>query len=187
MCIHKKYLKNKIKIIKQVSENRKSKKEYYRQKTKERDFKNKDTLNKKRREYYKKTAERRREYYKFWIKSHRKSLTDLQKLKLRLRNLVMSGVKGKKSKHTEEILGISFEEFKLYIESKWEPWMNWKNYGTPIDSKIATDKQQSWDLDHIKPLSLAKNNEEVYILNHYTNFQPLCSYTNRWIKRNIYD
>lgn len=27
------------------------------------------------------------------------------------------------------------------------------------------------------------NNKEVYKLNHYTNLRPLCSYTNRHIKK----
>ena len=39
--------------------------------------------------------------------------------------------------------------------------MNWENYGT------------YWHIDHIKPISLAENEKEVYDLNHYTNFQPL--------------
>ena len=29
-----------------------------------------------------------------------------------------------------------------------------------------------------------KTEEELYTLNHYTNMRPLCSYTNRYIKRN---
>ena len=34
-------------------------------------------------------------------------------------------------------------------------------------------------IDHIKPISLAKTEEEVYLLNHYTNLQPL------WAEENI--
>lgn len=57
--------------------------------------------------------------------------------------------------------------------------MNWDNYGL-----YNTTKQYGWDLDHIEPLSSAKTIEDVIRLNHYTNFQPLCSYVNRHIKRN---
>lgn len=38
--------------------------------------------------------------------------------------------------------------------------MSFENYG-------------KWHLDHIIPLSTAKTEKEVIILNHYTNFQPL--------------
>jgi hypothetical protein len=60
--------------------------------------------------------------------------------------------------------------------------MNWENKG-----KIGTDLNIGWDLDHIIPLSSAKTEEEILKLNHYTNFQPLCSYTNRYIKRSKLD
>ena len=39
------------------------------------------------------------------------------------------------------------------------------------------------DIDHIIPISTAKTEEEIIKLNHYSNLQPLCSYTNRVIKR----
>jgi uncharacterized protein YdaT len=82
------------------------------------------------------------------------------------------------------ILGCSFEEFKLHLESKFESWMNWDNYG----NKNGTTKEpnKTWDLDHIIPLSSAKTEEDVIRLNHYTNLQPLCSYVNRWVKSNNY-
>ena len=45
----------------------------------------------------------------------------------------------------------------------------------------------SWDLDHIIPVSWATTNEELYMLNHWSNFQPLCSKINRDDKKsNIY-
>jgi len=34
-----------------------------------------------------------------------------------------------------------------------------------------------------KCLSFAENEEDIIRLNHYTNLQPLCSYINRYIKR----
>ena len=104
------------------------------------------------------------------------------RLKLCIRNLINKSFKKrgytKKSK-THEIIGCSFEDFKIYLESKFEPWMNWENRG-----KISDELNYGWDLDHIIPLSSAKNEEDIIRLNHHTNFQPLCSYTNRYIKRN---
>lgn len=87
-----------------------------------------------------------------------------------------------KSKHTKEILGCDFEEFVKHIESQFKSWMNLENYGNPKDGILELNK--TWDLDHIIPLSSAKTEDDLYKLNHYTNFQPLCSYTNRLIKRN---
>ena len=86
----------------------------------------------------------------------------------------------KKSK-TYQILGCSFNDFKLHIENQFETWMNWDNYGN--QNGISKDINQSWDLDHIIPISSATTEDDVIRLNHYTNFQPLCSYTNRNIKR----
>lgn len=83
-----------------------------------------------------------------------------------------------KKSRTQEILGCSFEELKLYLESKFEPWMNWDNQG-----KYNGEFNFGWDIDHIIPLSSAKTEEEIIKLNHYKNLQPLCSKINRDIKR----
>jgi hypothetical protein len=60
--------------------------------------------------------------------------------------------------------------------------MNWDNYGNPKDGIYEINK--TWDIDHIKPITTGKTEEDILKLNHYTNLQPLCSYTNRFIKRN---
>lgn len=94
----------------------------------------------------------------------RKKKDPLYKLRLGIRSLILTSFKSKftkKSKKTIEILGCSFEEFYKHLESKFDEKMNWKNQGT------------YWHIDHIKPISLAQNEQEVYELNHYTNFQPL--------------
>jgi len=85
-------------------------------------------------------------------------------------------VYSKKSK-TNEILGCSFEYFKLYLESKFEDWMTWENRGL-----YNGEFNYGWDIDHIIPLSSAETEEDVIRLNHYSNLQPLCSKVNRDIK-----
>lgn len=75
-------------------------------------------------------------------------------------------------------LGCSFEELKTYLESKFEDWMTWENYG-----KYNGELNYGWDLDHIIPLSKAKTEDDIYNLSHYSNLQPLCSRTNRDIKK----
>jgi hypothetical protein len=84
----------------------------------------------------------------------------------------------KKNSRTYEIIGISFEEFKLYIESKFEDWMTWENRGL-----YNGELNYGWDIDHIIPLSTAETEEDIIKLNHYTNLQPLCSKVNRDIKK----
>jgi len=71
---------------------------------------------------------------------------------------------GKTSK-SKQILGCSYEEFFSHIESQFQKGMNW-------------DNRHLWHIDHIIPISLAKTEEDVIKLNHYTNLRPL------WIKEN---
>lgn len=96
-----------------------------------------------------------------------------------LRNAIKRNGFTKNSK-TIEILGCTFEEFKTHIESKFENWMNWENYG-----KYNGEFNYGWDIDHIIPLSTSNNIEDILNLYYYTNLQPLCSKINRDIKRDI--
>lgn len=114
----------------------------------------------------------------FSIKYHNDPLF---KLSVNIRNAIRKPLKEngylKKSK-TIEILGCSFEEFKLHLESKFEPWMTWENHGL-----YNGGPNHGWDIDHHLPISSAKSEEDVVRLNHYTNLQPLCSYINRVVKK----
>ena len=106
----------------------------------------------------------------------------LFKIKNNIRLSILKSIKRKnynKTNKTIKILGCSYEEFKTYLESKFEFWMTWDNYGLYNGSE-----QYGWDIDHRVPLSSAKTEEEVIRLNHYTNLQPLCSHINRNMKRN---
>ena len=102
-------------------------------------------------------------------------------LSIKIRNLIRISIKkrgySKKSK-TNEILGCSFDEFKIYLESKFENWMTWDNQG-----KYNGKLNYGWDMDHIIPIASAESEEDIIKLNHYTNLQPLCSFVNRVIKR----
>jgi superfamily II DNA/RNA helicase len=83
-----------------------------------------------------------------------------------------------KKSRTYMILGCTFEEFKQHLESLWEPWMSWGNYGL-----YNGTSNYGWDIDHIIPSSSAVTEEDVIKLNHYTNLKPLCSFYNRNIKK----
>ena len=107
------------------------------------------------------------------------------RLKENIRHLIRNSIinKGyKKNTKTIDILGINNEDFKIYLESKFEPWMTWDNYGNPKDGILEPNK--SWDIDHRIPLCTVVTEHDVISLNHYTNLQPLCSYINRVEKRN---
>lgn len=99
------------------------------------------------------------------------------KIKRRIRSLVKDSFKyckHNKNSKTQDILECPMEEFKQHIESQFLDWMNWNNYGTCETNEYRC----SWHLDHIIPVSYAKNEKEVIILNHWTNFQPKCSKKN---------
>ena len=61
-----------------------------------------------------------------------------------------------------------------HIENQFLGWMHWSNYGKCESNEYNC----SFNLDHIIPISYAKTEEEIYMLNHWSNFQPLCSKTN---------
>lgn len=103
------------------------------------------------------------------------------RLKVNVKNLIGNSLRNnnfKKTSRTEQILGCTFEEFKALLESRWEPWMSWDNRGL-----YNGELNHGWDIDHVIPLSSATCEADIIKLNHYTNLQPLCSYTNRKIKR----
>jgi hypothetical protein len=60
--------------------------------------------------------------------------------------------------------------------------MTWENRGL-----FNGTENYGWDLDHIIPISSATTEEQVIELNHYTNFQPLCSHINRNVKKDRLD
>lgn len=171
------YQKNKDKKNEYNKKNRDKKNEYaqkYR-------TKNKKIISEKRKEYYKKNKSkillRSKVYYNNRINSD-----PLFKLKKDTQLLVRDSFRrknlSKNNKRTTNIIGCTIEEFKKYLESQFEPWMNWNNKGL-----YNGEPNFGWDIDHIIPISTAICEEDIIKLNHYTNLQPLCSYTNRVIKR----
>ncbi len=139
-------------------------------------------------EYYKNYSKTYREdnfealkIYRREYEINKKKIDPLYNLKSHLRVLIKNNLNNKgyiKESKSQEILGCSFEEFKIYLESKFEDWMTWENRGL-----YNSELNYGWDIDHIIPLSSAKTEEDLIKLNHYTNLQPLCSYVNRVIKR----
>ena len=144
-------------------------------------------------EYYQNNKEKikvyREKYKLIRNEKHRERIkTDyLYKLKCNISTLIKMSFKSSrhiKNSKTNEILGCTIDEFKNYLESQFEPWMSWDNYGNPKDGIFEPNK--TWDIDHIIPTSYAKTEDDIIKLNHYTNLKPLCTYYNRFIKSNKY-
>lgn len=144
--------------------------------------KNKEKRSEQRKNYYQENKDKVKLIKKKWTDEQMSNKDSLHYLKYKTRNIISQSFKRKginKKSKTEDILGCSYQEFKIYLESKFESWMNWNNKGL-----YNGTSNYGWDIDHIIPLSNANTEEEIIKLCHYTNLQPLCSYYNRHIKSN---
>ena len=63
-----------------------------------------------------------------------------------IRSALKNAGKTKAGQKTFECLPYSAQELKDHIESLWESWMNWDNYGGS-----SNDPRKTWHIDHIKP------------------------------------
>ena len=107
-------------------------------------------------------------------------LDPLKKLKDTLRNRIrdsfIKSCSGKypKSKSTLNIIGCDFKFFHEHIKKQFLNWMNEYNHGFCEESEYNC----KYHLDHVVPVSYAKTEEELYLLNHWSNFQPMCGKKN---------
>jgi len=96
----------------------------------------------------------------------------------KIRNIIYNSLRTNNNNNTNTkmytILGCTPNQFKLHLESQFQPWMDWSNRG-----KYNGQPNYGWDIDHIISMSSAKTEEDVIKLNHYTNLRPRCSYLNR--------
>lgn len=113
--------------------------------------------------YRENNREKRNEYTR-----NRKIIDPIFKLKhlisSRMRVFMKLNNITKKNK-TFEMVGCNPKELKKHIENQFQTGMSWDNQG-------------DWHIDHITPLSAGKTEEEVLMLCHYTNLQPLWAIDN---------
>lgn len=201
------YQKNKEKISKKSKEKYQENKDKIYKKNKKWRDNNSDQQKKYKEIYNKEYKEKNKEYFKEYYKQNKEKIKEIQiknkdknkenqriysknrrkndplfKLSGNIRRMISRSFYRngfKKNSKTNKIIGCTFEELKTHIESMFESWMTWENYGL-----YNGELNYGWDIDHILPISLANNEDEVIKLGHYLNLQPLCSKINRDIKIN---
>jgi len=170
-CKKQYYLNNKEEILIKQKKYRDENKEKVKESSKKYRTNNFEKIKKEKKIYYQKNKEKIRERHRNYMRKRRKT-DKMFKLKDNIRSLIKNSFLysknwGKTSK-TQKILGCSFEELKRHLESQFQKGMTWDNYG-----------RNGWHIDHIYPVSRARDEQHLLELNHYTNLQPL------WAKDNL--
>ena len=89
-------------------------------------------------------------------------------MRSRIRGLLIRASTRKKN-HTHELIGCSWYDLKMHLESLFLEGMSWENYGI-----------NGWHIDHIIPCNffdLTKEDEQLKCF-HFTNLQPLWAIDN---------
>ena len=131
------------------------------------DIKYRQANKEKRREqdkiYWNKHIEEKRKYNRNYESNRRK--IDIQfKLRKSIRGRINKLIKLQyNSEYLEEILGISIQKYKEYLESLFSEEMTWDNYG------------EVWQIDHIIPCRAFDLTDEEQLKEcfNYKNTQPL--------------
>jgi hypothetical protein len=150
------YLDNKEKNKESNKQYRLDNKEKLKEKKKKYNLYNKEKIKEKKKKYRLDNKEKINEY----IKNRRKS-DPIFKMIFNIRNSIRGTLKNKgytKKTNTYKILGCEYDFFSSYV--------GLQNY------------DEDSHLDHVIPVSLADTEEEVILLNHYSNFQILPSIEN---------
>lgn len=131
---------------------------------------NKEKLKISRIKYREENKEKISKYRTYYSDKRRKECNIVkmsENIRRRINHILRNKNFYKKNK-TFDIVGCNPEFLKEYLEKQFREGMSWENYGL-----------FGWHIDHIIPLSLAKTEEELYKLCHYTNLQPL------WAEENL--
>jgi hypothetical protein len=95
-------------------------------------------------------------------KCERFKIDPVYKLQKSIRDSLYRHLKFNRKTPYDTIIGCTWDELKQHIESQFQDGMTWDNWS-----------KDGWHIDHIIPLISASNENELYLLNHYTNLQPL--------------
>lgn len=150
---------------------------------------NKDKIKEKSKKRRKDQAEIYNERARAWYQAHKsdslrkiraeymknKRNTDINfRIAHNLRVRINDAVKNNRPNSCIDALGITVNELRLYLESKFSHDMNWNNYG-------------KWHIDHIMPLCKfdLTNKDQFDQACNYKNLQPLWATDNLKKNRNI--
>ncbi len=155
-------------------------KEFLKEKNKITYQNNKEVINKRNKNYRDNNKEKINTYFRKYDVNKR-ATDNVYKIKSNIKRSIRQCITENgytKKSRTYEILGCTYDAFILHLESQFQDWMTWDNYGL-----YNGTPNYGWDVDHVIPQSSATTEEELIKLNHFTNLQPLCSYINRCVKR----
>lgn len=131
---------------------------------------NKEAIAKRNKYQYEKNKPARMVYAREYAARKRKEDVNFR-LKENLRSRITEAVRRKsltKKAGLSRVLGCEWDVLKAHLESHFEDWMTWENYG-----------RNGWVIDHHVPLATAETAEQLAALCHYTNLRPLCGIANR--------
>lgn len=178
------YLKNRMEILEKkriyTAKNAEQKKQYnalYREN-------NKESIAAQQKEYHQKNRTQRLANHKEYVAANKALIQnqnqkwkndkykndELYAFQLRIKNLIKAAFRNKgftRRSRIQSILGCSYAEFVLHIESLFIDGMSWDNKG-------------DWHIDHIVPLASATTEENLILLNNFMNLRPL------WAMDNLY-
>lgn len=121
-----------------------------------------------RRAYYHRTKEMYRERNRLYLK-HRRDTNPKFRLKSKMSSSIARGLIKGDRRSWEQKVGYTIDELMDHLESKFEKWMNWDNYGKG---------KGKWSVDHIIPIDsfsyTSANDKEFKKCWALSNLQPLC-------------
>jgi hypothetical protein len=159
---HKIYYKKNLKKIKAYNKKNKSSQRLYKKKYRN---ENKKYIQEYAKSYRELNREKIRGYKNNKKNKEKRNKQLKQRFKtdpvFKLRHYVASSIRDamrrknayKNGQSSIKYLSYSIKELYGHLESKFEPWMNWKNWGV-YNPKLWDDNDQStwkWQLDHIIP------------------------------------
>lgn len=166
------YLKNKERLLKESRERYARNLESERARSQKYREDNLDVIKKRRAQ---KAKQQRLNDPAFRIKSN---------ISRRIREILKQNNSSKKGKTILNYLGYSIHELKKHLESQFEPWMTWNNYGQY--RKLYWDDHNintwTWQIDHIIPQSklqyISMDDENFQICWSLKNLRPLSAKQN---------
>jgi hypothetical protein len=126
---------------------------------------NKEKAMERKRKWRQNNRERFNEYYREWRQND-----SSYRLNTSMSAQIRGSLKtGKVGRHWEDLVGYTVKELKEHLESQFEDWMNWDNYGewhidhvipmSYFSFKTPEDKEfrECWGLDNLQPLEAQEN------------------------------